>query len=81
MSHYFHATLQFHNFPVDYAREPIGLKPSKDLASLPVCNEKNLGFFMSDVISAVCFWTFLLISPGFGTNYKKEYFTQVSSRN
>ena len=36
---------------------------------------------MSDVISAVCFWTFLLISPGFGTNYKKEYFTQVSSRN
>jgi len=39
LSHYFCATLQLHNSPVDGAIELF--KPSKDLVSLPVCIEKK----------------------------------------
>jgi len=40
LSHYFRTTLQLYNLPVNCARELP--KPSKDLAGLPVCNDKNL---------------------------------------
>jgi len=42
MSCNFSATLQLHSSPVDSARELF--KPSKDVASLRVFNEKILGF-------------------------------------
>jgi len=55
LSRYFRASLQLHNTPVDCARELF--KPSKDSASLLVCNEKKLSFgfsyFVGDVISGV----------------------------
>jgi len=54
-------------------------KPSKDLASLRVCNEKRfwgLSFFVSDVISEVGFWPFWLILPGLGPNCTKPMVQQ-----
>jgi len=54
-------------------------KPSKDLGSLRVCNEKILGgvwasFFVSDVISKVGFWPCWLILPGLGPNCQMQVF-------
>jgi len=64
LSCYFHATLQLHNLTVNYSKELF--KPSKDSASLRVCNEKKifvLSFFVGNVINEVGFWPFWLMLP------------------
>jgi len=58
MNRYFRTAMQLHNLPVDCARELF--KPSKDSASLQVCNDKKIwfwasGFFVSEVTSDVVF--------------------------
>jgi len=61
VNHCFCATLQIHNSPIDCAKELF--KPSKDSASLRVCNDKNIFgwvfvFFVGGVISGVGFGHF-----------------------
>jgi len=66
------------NSYADCARELF--KPSKDLVSLLVCNDKKLlvggfgcfvscGFFVSDITSEVVFGPFWLMLPGLGSNH------------
>jgi len=61
-------SLQLHNLPSDCAGELF--KPSKDLASLRICNVKKffLGFFVGDVLSEVGYWSFWLMLPDLGPN-------------
>ena len=75
--HYFHATLQLHNVPDDWAWELF--KPSKDAASLLVCilfNLKVLGFrfFVGDVISGVGFRYFWPSLPGPDCQHQEPLF-------
>jgi len=71
----FRLTYQPHSSSADCAKELF--KPSKDSASLRVCNEKTiLGicFFVSNVISKVGFW---LQVPDLGPITRLKYFSEV----
>jgi len=68
----FWLSYQSHSSSADCARELF--KPSKDLASLLVCNEKNflvlgVGFYMSGIKSEVFFRPFWLMLPGLEHNH------------
>jgi len=68
----FQLPYQPHSSSVDYGRELF--KPSKNLASLRVCNEKKFfgfgfRFFVSDVMSKVGFWSFLPAGICLGPNH------------
>jgi len=69
---------QRHSSSADCTRELF--KPSKDLASLLVCTQKEnflvggCGFFVSDVISEVVFVPFWLMLPGLGPNRFAQVF-------
>jgi len=64
----FRLTYRPHSSSANCARELF--KPSKDSASLWLCNEKNWGggscYFVSDIISEVSYWPFWLLVPDLG---------------
>jgi len=68
---------QPHSSSADCARELF--KPSKDSASLRLCNDKKylvlgFSFSVSDVTSKVGFW---LLIPDLGPTARQKYFTEV----
>jgi len=69
-----------YNLPADWARELF--KPTKDVASLLVCIEKNckvldLGFFVGDVIGGIGLDTFGRGHRALIPNRKSQFLTQV----
>jgi len=79
LSRYFRAILQLHKSPVDCARELS--KPSNDLSSFLICNEKNFevlgfSFVVGNVINRLDLGFLAEVNVPWASTEKGKYFTQ-----